>query len=172
MKTHRLLITIIPLVLTVIPIYAQESKRDAGPSVSEGVSFTKDISLLLTIIALPNLEASQFSANHNFSSKPANALADLEKLAVDKKAFSIANLAVTTRSGQRATSDAGQLILDVETQLSKDQKIAEVVVNIVNKGHRIATTIQTTKESVVFLGSIPSSADKTLTEYMFLRVSY
>jgi hypothetical protein len=121
---------------------------------------------------MPNAEATQFSAKYDLSGKAAEALDALERLVAQKKATSVANPSVTTKSGQRAASDSGKITLEVEPLFSSDGKT--VVINIVvnDNDHNITTAFQVSNGGAKFLGSVQSPTDKAMTDYIFVRVSY
>src|SRR4051812_11386806 len=92
------------------------------------------------VISLPNSDSVQFSSEHDLTAQPGAALAVLEGLVASKKATSIANPTVTTKSGQRAVSNSGDAaILEVQPLIAKDGKSAEVRVAIVEQDHRIVS---------------------------------
>ena len=125
------------------------------------------------VISLPNADATQFSSQHNLAGQPADALKSLESLVSTKKATSIANPTVTTKSGQRAVSDSGEAaILEVEPMIAKDRRTAEVRVAIVEQEHRIVSSIQVEKGGTRFLGTVQNPTDATRTDYIFVRVSF
>ncbi|MFA6271433.1 MAG: hypothetical protein WC657_09605 [Candidatus Paceibacterota bacterium] len=132
----------------------------------------KDVTMRATIIALPNVEATHFSANHDFNAKPSEALNMLEKLVGQNQATSIANLALTSRSGVRATSESGKTTLDFEPVVSPDGKTADITVVINDNGNKIVTNVQVSNGDAKFLGSIQSPTDKAMTEYIFVRLSF
>jgi hypothetical protein len=121
---------------------------------------------------LNNVEATAFSAKQNLNGNPAEALDTLEKLVAQQKAHSVANVAVTTKSGQSARSDSGKITLVVEPILSDDGKISNINLTVNDNGHEISTNIQVSNGGVKFLGSVQSPTDKTMTDYIFVQVSF
>ena len=113
-----------------------------------------------------------FSAKQDLSEKPAEALDTLKKLVAQQKAYSVANVAVTTKSGQRALSDSGKIILEVEPIVSSDGKISYIRLIVNDNGHQISTSFQVSNGGAQFLGSVQSPTDKTMTDYIFVRVSF
>jgi hypothetical protein len=125
------------------------------------------------VISLPNSDAEQFSSEHDLTSQPGKSLAVLEGLIAANKAKSIANPAVTTRSGERAVSDSGDAaILEVQPLIAKDGKTAEVRLAIVEQGHRIVSSIEMENGGTRFLGTFQNPVEETRTDFVFVRVSF
>jgi hypothetical protein len=132
-----------------------------------------DVTIRVTIVALPNPEALQFSAKQDLSGKPAEALDALEGLVREKKAVSVANLAVTTTAGGvKGKADSGKISVSFMPVVSPDGTIADITASVTNADHSINTYFVATNGGAKFLGSMQSPADKTMTEFVFARVSY
>ena len=126
-----------------------------------------------TVISLPNYDAAQFSSEHDLAAQPAKSLTVLESLIAAKKAKSIANPSVTTKSGQRAVSDSGDAaILEVQPLIARDGKTAEVRLAIVEQGHRIVSSIEVENGGTSFVGTFQNPTEDTMTDYVFVRVSF
>ncbi len=151
---------------------AQTPEQKPQPPNAPAIPISKNVTIRATIIALKNVEATAFSAKQDLSEKPAEALDTLEKLVAQQKAHSVANVAVTTKSGQRALSDSGKIILEVEPIVSSDGKIANIRLIVNDNGHQISTSFQVSNGGAQFLGSVQSPTDKTITDYIFVRVSF
>ena len=173
MKPHILTTIITALLLSISTSHTQTPEQ--GPksqnTPTPTVSVTKDVTIRVTIIAMPNAEATQFSAKQDLSGKTAEALDALEMLVAQKKATSVANSAVTTTSGQRAVSDSGKITLEVEPIVSTDGKTADINIAINDNGHKITTSFQAITGSAKFLGSVQSPTDNMMTDYVFAWVS-
>jgi hypothetical protein len=132
-----------------------------------------DVTVGGIVISLPNADATQFSSQYDLSGKPADALKALENLVTEKKATSIANPAVTTKSGERAVSESGDTaILEVQPTVAKDGNTADVKLAITEQGHRIVSSILVQNAGVKFLGTFQNPKDNTRTDYIFVRVSF
>ena len=154
--------------LSMSPSRAQTPKPANAPAPRSA----NDVTIRGTIIALRNADATQFSAKQDLSGKPADALKALEALVAQRKATSVANPAVTSKSGQRAVSDSGKITLEVLSVVSPDGKTADINLALDDNGHKIVTSFQVSNGDVKFLGSVQSPTDKTMTAYVFVRVSY
>lgn len=170
MKTHNITTILTALLLSISMSHAQ--KPDQQPIPQKAPDARPDITIRATIIAMPNAEATQFSAKYDLSGKAAEALDALERLVAQKKATSVANPSVTTKSGQRAASDSGKITLEVESILSVDGKTVVINTFVNDNGHNITTAFQVSNGGAKFLGSVQSPTDKAMTDYIFVRVSF
>ncbi len=147
------------ILLTIPGAYAQSSSGS-------------DVIVRATIVSLPNAATLRhFPASYDFQSNAAEALATLEKLVKENKATSVGNLAVTTKSGQRAVSESGKMILEVEPIVSPDQKAVDLNVVVTEDGHRVVTSVLIPEGEVKFLGSIQNPKNHSATDYIFIQVS-
>lgn len=169
MKSYLLAAIFTALVLSMATSHAQEA--EPKPPVPKPAAARPDVTIRATMIALPNAEAAQFSAKQDLSGKPADALDALEKLVGQKKATALANLAVTTKSGQRAVSESGKRHLEVEPVVSPDGKSVDITLVLSDHGHKIVTSFLVNAGGAKFLGSVQSPTDAAMTEYFFVRVS-
>lgn len=167
MKTHILTAISISMLFSAPPSHALEPEQRPQPQ--KAPDARPDITIRATIVAVPNAEAIQFSAKQDLNGKLAEALNALEKLVAQKKASSVANFAVTTKSGQRALSGAGKVTLEVEA-VTGDKGAS---INLAIDGsHQIQTSVQVSNGGVKFLGSVQSPTDKAMTDYIFALVSF
>ena len=150
------------LLLSILPGHAQQAEQAAGPNVT----------IRATIISLPNAEATLFSTQQDLSGKPAEALTALEKLVAQKQATSVANLALTTKSGQQSNVVSGKVNLAADPEISPDRKTVEINVLMNDDGHKITTAFQAGNGDAKFLGSVQKPTDTKMTDYVFVRVSY
>ena len=131
-----------------------------------------NVTTRVTIVAMSNSAALQFSAKQDLSGKPANALAALERLVEQKQAVSVANLALTAGNGINGMTSSGKINLNCTAMASPDGKTANITVVLNNNGHELMSSVALSNGAVIFLGSMQSAADETMTEYVFARVSY
>jgi hypothetical protein len=129
------------------------------------------VTIQAVIIALPNAEATRFSAQQNFGAKSADALAALEKLVERKQATPVAILALATKSGQRGVAESGKRILELEATVAADDSVADINVVVSDNGHKVVTSVVLPFGGVKFLGSVQNPTDPKTTEYIFLRLS-
>jgi hypothetical protein len=160
------------LLLSTSPSHAQAPGQKPKASNAPVAHPANDVTIRATIIAVRNVEATQFSAKQDLSGKPADALNALEALVAQRKATSVALPAVTAKSGQRAVSDSGKITLEVQSVVSPDGTIADINLAFDDNGHKIVTSFQVSNGGVKFLGSVQSPTDKAMTDYIFVRVSY
>jgi hypothetical protein len=172
MKLHTLTAIFAVSLLSTLPSQAQTPEQKPQPPNAPALPINQDVTIRATIVALNNVEATAFSAKQNLNGNPAEALDTLEKLVAQQKAHSVANVAVTTKSGQSARSDSGKITLVVEPILSDDGKISNINLTVNDNGHEISTNIQVSNGGVKFLGSVQSPTDKTMTDYIFVQVSF
>ena len=131
-----------------------------------------NVTTRVTIIAMSNPEALQFSTKQNLSGKPAEALNALERLVEQKQAVSVANLALTAGAGINGMTSSGKINLNCTAMASPDGKTANITVVLNNNEHNLMSSVALSNGAVIFLGSMQSAADETMTEYVFARVSY
>ena len=112
MKLHTLTAIFAAALLSTLPSQAQTPEQKPQPPNAPAIPISKNVTIRATIVALKNVEATAFSAKQDLSGKPAEALDTLEKLVAQQKAHSVANVRVTTKSGQRALSDSGKTMTD------------------------------------------------------------
>jgi hypothetical protein len=172
MKLHTLTAIFSAALLSTLPSQAQTPEQKPQPPNAPAIPISKNVTIRATIVALKNVEATAFSAKQDLSGKPAEALDTLEKLVAQQKALSVANVSVTTTSGQRALSDSGKITLEVEPILSEDGKIYNINLVVNDNGHNISSNIQVSNGGTKFIGSVQSPTDKTMTDYIFVRVSF
>ncbi|MEO6750941.1 MAG: hypothetical protein ABIP85_04110 [Chthoniobacteraceae bacterium] len=172
MKPHHYTALLTALMLSASPSPAQTPEQKPQPPNAAVARRATDVTIRATIIALPNDEATQFSVMQALRGKPSDALSELEKLVAQKKATSVANLALTTTSGERGVSESGQITLEVNPVASPNEKTMRIDLALNNNGNTIRTSVAAGNGDVKFLGSVLSPTDKTMTEFVFMRVSY
>ena len=131
-----------------------------------------NVTTRVSIVAMPNSAALQFSAKQDLSGKPANALAAQERMVKQKQAVSVANLALTAGNGINGMTSSGKINLNCTAMASPNGKTANITVVLNNNDHKLMSSVALSNDAVIFLGSMQSAADETMTEYVFARVSY
>jgi len=173
MKTTHIIATLTVLLFSVSSNYAQTPKQRPKAQDAPAANQPTDVTIRVTIVALPNPKALQFSAKQDLSGKPAEALDALEGLVREKKAVSVANLAVTTTAGGvKGKANSGKISVSFKPVVSPDGKIADITASVTNADHSINTYFVASNGGAKFLGSMQSPADKMMTEFVFARVSY
>ena len=89
-----------------------------------------NITIQCNVISLPKEQALRFTNGYRLDSDAATGLRDLLKLVDGKRAESAANPAVTTKSGQKAVSEAGTTHLEVEPVLSPTGDLIDVNIEV------------------------------------------
>ena len=158
------------LLLSVSAIHAQppEEQEQKTPA-SHPV---KDVTVRGTIIAIPNVAATQFSAKQDLNGKPAEALRSLEKMVANRMAVPVAHLAATMQFGQSAESKSGKYSLEFDAFLAPDEKTATVRLMMTDCGHMVKTFLHVAPGTTKFLGCVQDHEDESMTDYIFVRVSY
>jgi hypothetical protein len=89
-----------------------------------------------------------------------------------KQAAVVGNLAVVTKSGQRAVSQSGNNSLEVEPVAAPDGQTADITLVISDSGHKLTTSVRVSNGAVKFLGSVHCGTRPHTTAYIFVRVSF
>jgi hypothetical protein len=123
------------------------------------------------VIALPKDRALKFTTEYNVNADPTGSLKALDQMVQNREADSVANPSVTSRNGQRGTSEAGTTKLEVEPTLGPPGDMIEVNIAFDYKGKRLATAIDARSGEIRFLGTFDSTEDeKSLTYLVFVVV--
>lgn len=123
-----------------------------------------------TVIALPKDQALRFIAQHHLESDAGQALLDLLAMVERKQAESIANPAVTTKSGQRGVSESGTTKLEVEPVLSPSAQLVDTTLLFNCGATKVATSFTAKSGDLKFLGSFDSPDEATKATYLvFVR---
>jgi len=170
MKPNILATLFSALVLSAPTNHAQPSEQQEQKSPAPHP--VKDVTIRASIIAIPNAAAVQFSAKQDLHGKPAEALRALEKMATNRMAIPEANLAATMQFGQFAEAKSGKFTLEFDAFLSSDDKNANIRIAVTDSGHLIKSFLHVTSGATKFLGSMQNHADETMTDYIFVRVTY
>jgi len=150
--------------LTALLIYMYTNNATAA---NEPINATTQV----TIVAEPNAAALQFSAQQNLRGKPADALAALQRVVALNKAVSVANLALTARSGINGMTSSGKINLNCTVTVSPDKNVADITIVLSNNDHKMMSSIAVNTGEAIFLGSMQSPKDEAMTEYVFAQVS-
>ena len=157
MNTLKRILLLVGLLAASAPLQAAD----------EGVNIT----VQCTVIGLPKEQALRFTNEHHLDSDAATGLKDLLKLVDDKRAESVANPAITTRSGQKAESEAGATKLEVEPVLSPTGDLIHINIEVAYLGKKVATSVAVKNGEAKFLGAFDSTeASKNATYFVFVRV--
>ncbi len=157
--------------LSIIPTFLTALLFCIPPNDATAAGAPVNATIRVTIIAMPNAEALQFSAKQDLSGNPAEALAALERLVVEEKATSVANLALTSRSGVNGMTSSGTISLNCTATVSPDKEVADITIVLSNHDHNMTSSVAVSIGEAIFLGSMQRPADKTMTEYFFAKVS-
>jgi hypothetical protein len=172
MKTTHIIVTLTVLLFSVSSNYAQTPKQPPKAQDAPVAGGPKDVTIEATIISMTNAEALQFSAERDLSGKAADALKAMKHLVAEKKALSVANLAVTTTAGGGGQARSGTITVKFTPMVSPDGKVADITSSVTIADHRFDTHFVASNGAVKFIGSVQSPTDKTMTEFVFARVSY
>ena len=157
MKTLKLTALLLILLTASLPLRAS----DLPPA----------ITIQCTAIALPKAQALRFADEHRLDSDAAAGLKELLMLVEERRAESVANPAVTTKSGQKAESVTGTTTLEVEPVLGPDGEMVDLNIEFTYLGKKISTSVTTKNGGVKFLGAFDSAeALKNVTYFVFVRV--
>ena len=123
------------------------------------------------VVALPKSEALEFIAKQNLHTRAGDGLKELQKLVDQKKAESIANPAVISKSGQHALSDVDGTSLEVEALVPAIGGTIDTSVVFKHNGKRLVTRFKAKDGDVKFLGAVDSTdKEKNVTYLVFVRI--
>ena len=129
------------------------------------------VTIQCTAIVLPKAQALRFIDEHRLDSDAAAGLKDLLMLVEERRAESVANPAVSTKSGQKATSETETTTLEAEPVIGPDGNLVDLNIQFTYLGKKISTSVTARKGGVKFLGAFDSAeASKDGTYFVFVRV--
>jgi hypothetical protein len=128
-----------------------------------------NITLTVTVIAMPKDKALAFITNSDLNNKPADALKELVAMVEKKEARSVANPSVTLKSGQRSIAEAESITLDAEAVASPAGDKLDVTVSFVYFKNKIITSLTVDNGGVKYLGSFDNAGDKNETCLAFIK---
>ena len=130
------------------------------------------VTIQCTVIALPKAQALRFTDEHRLDNNAAAGLKDLLLLVEERRAEIVANPAVTTKSGQKATSQTETTILEAEPVIGPDGSLVDLNIQVTYfEKNKISTSVTARKGEVKFLGAFDSAeAPKSGTYFVFVRV--
>ena len=129
------------------------------------------VTIQCTAISLPKAQALRFTDEHRLDTNAAAGLRDLMMLVEERRAESVANPAVTTKSGQKATSETETTKLEVEPVIGPDGNLIDLNLQFTYFEKQISTSVTARKGEVKFLGAFDSAdGPKNVTYFVFVRV--
>ena len=157
MKTSTRTLLLLVLLAASLPLRADEP----APAVT----------IQCTAIALPKAQALRFIDEHRLDTNAAAGMKDLMMMVGERRAESVANPAVTTKSGQKATSEGETTTLEVEPVIGPDGNLIDLNLQFNYLEKKISTSVTARRGEVKFLGAFDSAeTPKNVTYFVFVRV--
>ncbi len=119
----------------------------------------------------PKAEALQFRAKHNLNAAPADGLDTLLELVRQKQADRLASLEVTTKNGQKGTSQSGAETLIAEPVISLSANAIDTQLEFDCVGKKLVATFTANNNDVKFLGAFDAAGtENNITCFAFVRL--
>ncbi|MEO6053897.1 MAG: hypothetical protein ABIP97_07800 [Chthoniobacterales bacterium] len=124
------------------------------------------------LFALPTDTATEFSSQHNMDEQPAEALGDIQRLVLQKKATIMDMPAVSNKSGLQAISQFADGKMTISTTLDALRNIVNLFALFEYAGGNLQKEFSVYPIDVKFMGSYIDPKTPSSTVFVFIRTTF